>query len=167
MFVVLSEIDCLSWLQIHGIFPDEFFTDMDLFRNKMIVYSDVDVVVLFAGSCNFRKRLVCELVTQLRERLGKGIRSVTVYSDCVLPSLNEYYKYTERPQVGCLHNKYKKVGGEEDLWEDFEGLPKHKAKKFLARGKEEHRKPTEEELKDDELIKVIKIPNLQAMKGAR
>lgn len=95
--LVLSEIDCRSFLEEHGVFPDEFYTDFMLFKNKSSSFIDSDIIVIFAGSCSFSKRHVLEIVNVLNKRAkdvdDKGVNSLLVFTDVFLPSLDKYYKF--------------------------------------------------------------------------
>lgn len=95
--LVLSEIHCDKFLASRGIYPDEFYTDFMLFKNRSSTFDDVDVIVLFAGSCSFSKRHVLDIVKVLRQRADdeddKGIRSLTVLADVFLPKVSRYYKF--------------------------------------------------------------------------
>lgn len=165
MLFVLSEIDCLDYLNRLKIYPDAFFTDIDMFKNKIIVQSDVDVLVIFAGSCRFSKRIVSELITQLRHRIeatsDTGIKSVTVLSDTILSTLDDYYVYYGRPDN--VHKvKKKKVEKEKaDILQSFVSdekpchsyLVDYDCKKAAEYIKERFDK-------DDELLHVIQVPEI-------
>ena len=95
--IVLSEINCISFLEIYGIYPDEFYTDFMLFKNKAASFIGVDILIIFAGCCNFSKRRVLEVTNLLQRRAetskDTGINSLTVISDVYLPSVKKYYKF--------------------------------------------------------------------------
>lgn len=104
MFVVLSEIDTLDFLNAHGIYPDEFYMDLHYFKENAVHFNRANVVILFAGITNFRVNNVCAEVKELRTRIkgytDDGIKSVIVVSDVDLP-LDNYYKY--------YHHNFNKV----------------------------------------------------------
>lgn len=163
MLLVLSEIDCLGYLQQRGVYPDEFFTDFEMFKNKIVVHSDVDALVIFAGSCSFGKRILQEYILSLEDRAKDesdgGINSVCVLSDIVLPKLSEYYRYIMYLEnaVRCSHWESKK--GVVNILEKYE-REQREAKVFLRRV---DRAKLSETLrrsrdKDDELLDIIQVP---------
>lgn len=165
MLFVLSEIDCLEYLNKLKIYPDAFFTDIDMFKNKIIIQSDVDVLVIFAGSCRFSKRVVSELVTQLRHRMeaksDTGVSSVTVLSDTVLSNIDDYYIYYGRPDVVHKVTKKKVEKEQSDILQKFVSeakpcqsyLVEYDCKKAAEYIKERFDK-------NDELLHVIQVPKI-------
>ena len=97
MLAVLSEINCLESLNRMGVYPDRFYTSFDNFRDEVVSLRDATVVVIFAGSCLFNKRVVLNLAKSLMKRAentnDKGINHVYVFSDITLHGLYAYYKY--------------------------------------------------------------------------
>ena len=97
MLVVLSEINCLHKLNQLGVHPDHFFTDFDDFRNYSTSFRNATIVVIFAGSCAFNKRLVLNLAKSLMKRADNendvGIDKVYIFSDITLSGLYSYYRY--------------------------------------------------------------------------
>lgn len=95
--IVLSEVNCLKILEYKGLQLDEFYTDFNLFRNRSSSFTDANVVIIFTGSCRFSKKHVFETIKVLEARVNEeydnGIKSVTVISDSMLPSVNKYYKF--------------------------------------------------------------------------
>lgn len=165
MLFVLSEIDCLEYLKTQNIYPDEFFTDLEMFKNKVIVQSDIDVLVIFAGSCLFSKRVVSELVTKIRNRISNevdtGVKSITVLSDTILTSIDDYYIYYGRPD-----NVYKvtreKVGKEKSsILQNFVSEEKpckvHLAEYDCTKAAEAIKERFD---KTDELLQVIQVPKI-------
>lgn len=124
--VVLSEINCLGYLQRNGISPMEFYTDFAQFKNRSVSFQDVTVLVIFAGTCRFSKRLVLEFVQVLRKRVeseyDNGIVSCIVLSDTVLPSCSDYFLYRNTPLDCVEFNKWKSIGAEGEIYDLFAGV---------------------------------------------
>lgn len=163
MLVVLSEIDCLGFLKSKGVNPDEFYTDFEMFKNRIVLKTGVDVLVIFTGCCHFNKRKVCEFITQLNIRAksesDKGVNSVCVISDSFLPNIHSYYKYTYFPNTFDLCDGWKKVKGDVNVFEEL-ACDERECKVFLDTKRDSVTKVTESGLHDDELIKLIKVPVL-------
>lgn len=164
MFVCLSEIDCLGYLQSRGIYPDEFYTDFELFKSKTVVHRDMDILVIFAGCCFFKKRLVCEFITHLRGRMKRsndsGVSSVTVISDSVLPKIDGYYRYNSSPVKFVKYNGWNKVGVEDGVLDRFINMGKRTTKRFLSKSVIDDTPIGDNEKKIDEMIGIIKIPHI-------
>lgn len=96
MLIVLSEIDTLHYLKKEGIYPDEFYMDIEFFKQNAIHFNDAYVLVIFAGMTNFKKKVVCDEISILRTRAknkdDNGIKSVIVVSDVTL-QIENYYMY--------------------------------------------------------------------------
>ena len=163
MLVVLSEIDCLDFLYGRGIYPDEFYTDFEMFKNRSILKTDMQVIIIFAGCCHFNKRRVCEFITQLNERVesetDKGVTDVCVISDSVLPNINGYYKYSYFPNSFDKYNGRKRIETDVDVWSEFKG-EERECTTFIDSDETKRATVTDAEKHDDELIKLIKVPVL-------
>ena len=171
MFVVLSEINCLSALQGIGVFPDEFYTDFETFRNKAIGFKDAVVVIMLAGSCGFNKRLTIELYKTLEKRAHNekdtGIRSIFLLSDARLTTIKKYYKFTNDFTEAVKVENEKEGKNTVDFWNRFKD-GKHATKVFLsdydngvcdkAFKRYEDRHNTE-----DEYTRLIVVPNVKEM----
>lgn len=118
--LVLSEIDCRDFLKSRGIFPDEFYTDFVLFRNKSASFTGCDVFILFAGSCHFSKRHVLDIIKTLKRRAANekdnGINSVTVFTDVFLPTLDKYYKYQGKLSNISEYSHWKLIEKASPVW---------------------------------------------------
>lgn len=118
--LVLSEIDCSKFLNKNGIYPDEFYTDFMLFKNKAATFIDADVLILFAGSCHFSKRHVLDIVRTLQRRASNekdnGIKSLTIFTDVFLPSINRYYKFQGSLSNISEYSGWKLVSKNSDIW---------------------------------------------------
>ena len=171
MLAILSEIDCLSTLQAKGVYPDEFYTDIERFKNNTVFFRDATIIVIFAGNCQFNKKHTIELVKSLLKRAETkrdlGINHVYVVSDITIAGLRSYYKYEGNiNEVNIMHGWDCKVTGV-DIWSKLQNEPKE-AKVFqsphysgvvddaIERYKSRYSK-------EDEYIKLIKVPNLNAM----
>lgn len=109
--VVLAEINCLKSLNNLGVFPDSFYTDYDLFKKKQFMLSDSHVIVVFAGSCSFKKRYILETIDDI------GVSNVTVISDVYLPSLDRYYKYQGKLTNISEYSGWKLKEKDSDIWD--------------------------------------------------
>lgn len=118
--LILSEIDCSSFLNSIGIYPDEFYTDFMLFKNKAFTFSDADIIIMFAGSCHFSKRHVLETVKILQGRADNpddvGVNSVTIITDIFLPSVHKYYKFQGRLANISEYSGWRCVHKESNIW---------------------------------------------------
>lgn len=119
--LVLSEINCDKFLTSKGIYPDEFYTDFMLFKNRSSTFDDVDVIVLFAGSCSFSKRHVLDIIKVLRQRADdeddKGVRSLTVLTDVFLPKVSKYYKFQGTLENISEYSGWKLIEKNSNIWD--------------------------------------------------
>ena len=161
--MVLSEIDCLSFIQNEGVYPDAFFTDFETFKQHIVVKENVDVIIILAGNCHFSKRVLQEYALQLYERekdtSDSGIRSVTILSDYVLDRLDSYYLYDTRPDM-CIEVKNgKRSKKESNIWESYRSGECECAKYLEPYNSNEVAGIIKRRYdKDDELLSVIKVP---------
>lgn len=118
--LVLSEIDCSDFLHSIGVYPDEFYTDFMLFKNHASSFSDADIIVLFAGSCQFSKRHVLDIVRTLQKRADdendSGVNSLTVFTDVFLPSVKRYYKFQGRLSNISEYSGWKLKERDSQIW---------------------------------------------------
>ena len=166
MLLVLSEIECLDYLNSVDVYPDIYFTDFKMFKNMVVGTDGADIVILLAGTCRFSKRIISELATQLMNRADSetdgGIRSVCVMSDTDLRSVPLYYKYYGRPYsfIPIENGKPKKTPV--DLWSRYTSAPKESTVYLVSDDtsqladtiKKRHNK-------DDELLEVIQTPEMK------
>ena len=98
MLVVLAEINCLDTLRRYNVYPDLFYTDVNKFTNDSVMFRDASVMIILAGCCAFSKRRIYDMIKYLNRRaeteVDRGIKHVYVVSDCEMPYLGAYYKYT-------------------------------------------------------------------------
>lgn len=173
MFAVLSEINCLKTLNNFGVYPDEFYTDIDLFRNRAVSFKDATLMVIFAGSFRFNKRLTIEMVKNFVKRASSdedsGIKKVYVLSDVTIPSLNKYYKYTSTIQKVDIMRSWNAVRKDIDIWK-FLRTEKKESKCYMssydlgnATDYEEVYKSPDRKNTEDEYVKLIFIPDIKSM----
>lgn len=163
MLLVLSEIECLDYLNSVDVYPDIFFTDFKMFKNMVVGTENADIVILLAGTCRFSKRLISELATQLMNRAKSetdgGIRSVCVMSDTDLRSIPLYYKYDGRPFsfLPVENGKIKKTPV--DLWSRYKSEPKETTVYLVRSALNELAENIQKRHdKDDDLLEVIQTP---------
>lgn len=163
MLMVLSEINCLNFLNAKNVYPDEFYTDFELFKHKVMVMQGVDVIVIFAGSCNFGKRILQEFINILYKRAKDetdgGIRSVCTITDTVLPKIDKYYMYNARPDKFYECSGWKKGNVLVDVWSDYVS-DYVETKVFLEHKDLSSVGEAIDAMKDedDELLEIIKVP---------
>ena len=171
MLAILSEINCLSTLQAKGVYPDEFYTDLEKFKNNTVFFRDATVIVIFAGNCQFNKKHTIELVKNLLKRAETkqdlGISHVYVVSDMTIAGLRSYYKYEGNiDRVSIMHGWNAEVDNV-DIWSKLQNEPKQ-SREFHSQywqgvADDALAKYNARFSKEDEYIKLIKVPNLKAM----
>lgn len=171
MLAILSEIDCLSVLQSKGVYPDEFYTDLEKFKKNTVFFKDATIIVIFAGNCQFNKKHTIELIKGLLKRASTkrdlGVSHVYVVSDMTIASLKSYYKYEGNiDTVNIMHGWNCIVSGV-DIWCKLRNEPKD-AKVFHSPYysgivTEAIDRYNARYSKEDEYIKLIKVPNLKSM----
>ena len=176
MLAVLSEIHCLDYLNERGIFPDEYFTDFELFKNRSVSYQDATLVIILAGVCHFSRRHTVEFIKQQYKRKenkdDKGIRDVFVLTDAYIPNLDLYYKFQDNL------DEFQKINGMSllstakiDIWtiiDDYQTEGEHKTSVYLS----DYDVGSSDEIVDkikntssseDELIRLIKCPDVKSL----
>ena len=173
MQVILSEIDCLDVLNAKGVYPDEFYTDFEIFKNNMPFFREATVIVIFAGNCRFNKKLTLEVVKSLMKRASSdtdnGIKAVYVVSDITIAGLNSYYKYEGSINTVSVMRGWKEVLKDTNIWKKL-ASPKKESVKYLSRFdsgdiSEPLKRYQERERAEDEYKKLIKVPNLRELLG--
>ena len=170
MLVVLAEVDCRAYLNAHGVYPQEFFMSLDDLKQHMPFYTDVDLMIMFAGMVRFHKRNISEYIYEIKQEQQEGISNVNnlcVISDTTLPKVTEYYKYTVEPVHARLHNGWNCVKGEDftNPLQPFKGV----TVKCNVHPYYEHRTLQVSEIvqKEMDLINVIQVPDLSDLKRKR
>lgn len=135
--LVLSEVNCSDFFRSKGIYPDEFYTDFLLFKNKSSSFVDSDIFILFAGSCSFSKRRVLDIVKVIQKRaddpMDTGVRSLTIFTDIFLPSLKKYYKFQGKLRNISEYSGWKMKVKNSDIWDKVpRGSSEHDTKYFLT-----------------------------------
>ena len=169
----LSEINCNKFLRSKGIYPDEFYTDFLMFKNRSFSFNDVDIVILFAGSCAFSKRHVFDMIKILQQRIDNpddtGIRSLTVLTDAFLPKVNKYYKFQGKLSNISEYNGWKLVEKHSNIWDELpRGITESEQVFYLTakdKGDISKLRQAYSELRssDEELRSLIKIPNFSGI----
>lgn len=173
MLVVLSEINCLGRLKSLGVYPDEFYTDFTLFKNKAFGFNDADIIIIIAGSCQFNKHIVIEETKNLLKRVNneqdKGIKSVSVVTDVNIPNLKQYFKFTGDIVPLTEFSGWKNKGVVE-FWDNFKGEKKF-AETYLSEFDQglttdikEMYKDTVLKTREDKYLDIIYRPDLSAFK---
>lgn len=169
MLVILSEIDCIDKLNNNGIYPDKFFTDVDLFRNHAISFTDAHIIIIFAGNCRFNKKHTIELVKYMYKRsenqADRGISSLFVLSDSELPLPMEYFRFSE-DLFELTRYRGKRNMGLADIWGSVSSVKKE-AEVFLSdydkgsyiKEKSSFKRASSEE----DLIRLIRVPDVKTL----
>jgi hypothetical protein len=169
MQVFLSEINCLSILNKFGVYPDEFYTDFDSFRNNMSFFQDAQIIVILAGNCRFNKKLILETVKGLMKRAENsydvGVKAIYVVSDMTLSGLTSYYKYEGNLTYVSVMHGWKEDKTNAYIWKALSS-PKKQTKMYLAKQDTGDISEALERYKnrgraEDEYISLIKIPTLK------
>lgn len=119
--IILSERDISSSLTARGIKPSAFYTDYHKFKDMLPYFDNAVLVFIFASTCAFSKKAVCETIKICEKRKedakDTGIVDCLVFSDTMLPLCENYYKYEDRVETGVQYSR-KKVKSKEvkDLW---------------------------------------------------
>lgn len=128
MLAILSEINCLDVLNSKGVYPDEFYTDIDKFKGNTVAFREATIIVIFAGNCRFNKKHTIELVKSLTKRadseLDKGIEHVYVVSDMTIAGLRSYYKYEGNIDLVSIMHGWDSVKDNVDIWSKLQNSPK-------------------------------------------
>lgn len=171
MLVVVSEINNLASLNARGVYPDEFYTDLELFKHRVVFMKDARVVFIFAGSSHFNKRLAVEFIKSLMQRANSatdsGLIGVHVISDVTLAGLGAYYKYRgSLDSVDLMH--FWNVQQENiDIWTKLKSEPKESTCYFNAydRGEADALIETCKEALSvqDPYVNLIKVPDLKQL----
>lgn len=119
--VLLSEIDCLDMLNQRGVYPSEYFTSFEAFKNRLSFFSDAVIVCILAGTCAFSKRHILETCMVLQNRadddFDNGINEVFILSDTVLPNCKtHYYLYRDVPFSFTRYRGWSKKETNLDIW---------------------------------------------------
>lgn len=174
MLAVLAEINCLESLNKLGVYPDKFYTSFEAFKNDVISFRDATIIVIFAGSCHFSKRVTINLVKGLMKRasskIDKGITHAYVFSDVTLLGLYGYYKYHDNLHRVDVMKGWSAVKTDVDPWPKLRSAPKECQKVFsrFDMGDAEEARASFKERKnkalskggDDLYVDLIKIPEL-------
>ena len=169
MLAILSEINCLTRLNALGIYPDEFYTDIEKFKNNLAFFRETTVLVIFAGNCSFNKKHTVELVKTIMKRKSMdndiGFKAVYVISDIELESLSSYYKYSGDLETVDIMSGTKVVKPDVNIWVKLKSEPKN-SKLFLSSydlgdSSEAHQAYANRHKAEDEYVRLIQVPNVK------
>lgn len=174
MLAILSEIHCLDYLLKRGIFPDEYFTDFNMFKNRAVGYRDATVVIITAGLCRFSKRHTVELAKLLIKRSenekDRGISKVFFISDTFMPTLDFYYKFQDNMDSFTTYKGMDKVKENINVWslvDDYQNENQHETMIFLSdfdKGILDTSSYTNKKVSfEEDLIRLIKQPNIKEL----
>lgn len=171
MLVILSEINCLSILNSKGVYPDEFYTDIEKFKSNVVFFKDATIIVIFAGNCHFNKKHTLELVKSMTKRaetdVDKGINNVYVVSDMTIAGLRSYYKYEGNIDTVSIMHGWNEVKTDVNIWLKLQ-CPKKETKCFLSaydKGDvtDAINKFNARDTKEDDYIKLISVPDVKKL----
>lgn len=171
MLAILSEINCLKVLNEKGVYPDEFYTDIEKFKNNTVFFRDATIIVIFAGNCHFNKKHTIELIKSLTKRADSendtSVSHVYVISDMTIAGLRSYYKYEGNIDLVSIMHGWNSVKDDVDIWKKLQNEPKE-SKCYLsdydlgdirdAKARYDARFS-----KEDAYIKLITIPDVKKM----
>lgn len=120
MLVILSEIDCLDYIRAKGVYPAEFYTDIEAFKNNAVSFQNATILVIFAGNCRFNKKHTIKLVKDLMKRSenkgDNGIAHIYVVSDLTIAGLKSYYKYEGSIDTVTIMHGWDAVKSDVNIW---------------------------------------------------
>lgn len=133
--VVLSEVNCIEYLRKHGVYPSQFYTDIQTFENMASFFTDVKVVCIISGNSLFSKGKQHEVFKFLDERMQDGastsISGYYVLSDVQIEG-RPYYKYDKNlSNVSLVSGR--KVTPVPDFWKKLDCVPSKTALYLCAR----------------------------------
>lgn len=174
MLVVLSEIHNLASLQSKGVWPDEFYTDLETFKNRTVFMKDATILTIFAGNCHFNKRVTIEIIKALMRRAADendaGIRKVYVLSDMTLAGIGSYYRYLGNIDKFDVMHGWKCVRSDVDIWKALQTEKKEATCYFNSydSGEVEHliSRYHAEVREQDPYRDLIQVPDLSKMFAA-
>ena len=160
--VILSERDVSKFLSEHNIVPHEFYTDLNMFKRRIVGFKDVSLVILFTGCGGFVKKQLLRYINSIldsqRNLSMKMLKKVIVLSDTVIPFCKTYYKYADAPLTFIEYSGWDKVGTEKvDVWGSLENMASVTEKKFLREASKMER-PSEEDYRS-----YIVIPKIDSI----
>lgn len=132
--IVLSETNNLDYLRKHGIYPSQFFTDMQMFEKMSSFFRNVKLCCILTGSCSFSRRKLNEMFTFVQERIddeeSNSIKELLIFSDTDVFD-REYYRYTN--SLGSVNLMKGKRTLKEGInpWKTFEYQPSKETVEFL------------------------------------
>lgn len=171
MLVVLSEIDCRATLTDKHVYPHEFYTDLEVFKNRTVFMRDAIVLVIFAGNCRFNKRHTLEFIKTLMRRAeterDSGIKKVYIVSDMTLAGIRSYYRYTGNLDLVDIMHGWQCVKPDVDIWRKL-ATEERETTCYLSVLDSGDVEPLIEQYKGethtpDEYAKLVQVPDLWKM----
>jgi len=99
--VVVSEVDNLEFLKLHGFSPVEFYTDVNMFKKKSIFFNNAIVLFITQGNCYFSRKQLLDLynhmVSRAEDDSDTGVYDALLLSDTVIPTCKDYLYYEDYP----------------------------------------------------------------------
>lgn len=119
--VILSERDVRKFLSEKGVVPHEYYTDLDMFKKRLVGFKDVCLVVLFTGCSSFVKKQLVQYLEEIlfsqKDLPTKMLEKVVILSDAVIPTCSSYYKYEGAPLNFVEYGGWDKVSDKGiDVW---------------------------------------------------
>jgi len=170
--IVLSELDCSEWLDLHGIAPSEFYTDFSMFKKRSFTFTDVNIVCVLAGTCGFSRKHIRDYFNHIDERrkLEKGQVSINYYilSDTELRGVDDYYRYTDLPLSVVHYKNGKEVEEIKNFWKEIDFESSEKTEFYLSEFDKNDLSKVKEraELRGrstDSIQELIKIPDISGL----
>lgn len=135
--VVLSEVNCLGYLVKHGIYPGQFFTDIQAFENMSSFFTDVKVVCILSGNSLFSKAKQQEvfkfLETRMQDEDSTSIKEYFILSDFALEG-RPYFRY-DKTLSSLQYVTGKRSVPVPDFWKKLDYEPSKTVSYLCARDK--------------------------------
>lgn len=95
--IVLSDRDILGYLSGHGIYPAEFYTDLEVFKERSIFFEDSCILYISFLSGRFSQKMLKETLSNLMVRAedaeDKGVVRVLLFSMIPFRDFEDYYLF--------------------------------------------------------------------------
>ena len=170
MLAVLSEINCLNQLQAMEVYPDFFSTDFEAFKNHTVTFTDCTVCIILAGINRFYRKHLIELTKnfiKLVDADNNNITEVIVITDATIPSIGTFYKIKGNLKRVDEYNGWNLIKENYDIWSRLKSEVRQPVIKLSAydRGilEKDESKWVKRKSSEDNLIPLIKVPNIKAL----
>lgn len=167
--VVVAETDVLLFLRYYGIYPKEFYTDLEIFRKQSVFFDNVVVLFLTVGCSVFSRRSLMSIYSQMLDRANDetdtGIYDVIILSDTTLTGCKDYLKYDDHPLTVVRYSGSRAKSKPELLKDILEYEQAQQTVMFLKDADYGFSKEALDGVRVDrstelELIKQIKVPDI-------